>query len=242
MGFLALSCCRRLTPDNTDNAQQHGGGSVQSGYDVFISYSWADHDAVQPLAQALRNHGLRVFIDDSETDDFVGITTTITQHLAASRVLLAYYSRQYPTRRACQWELTTAYLAAQRTGDPSRRILILNPEPTLEHLHPGELRDALAGHPPADGDPIALSELAQAAVNRVQEVPTPLGEIAPLVPPRWLPTPRAGLATVRGTVTGNMAPPLGPAPRHHPADCGPNCSGDCPTSRPRWKEISKIFT
>jgi hypothetical protein len=84
-----------------------------------------------------------VFVDDPQIDDFARITTTITSSLAASRVMLAYYSAAYPTRRACQWELTAAYLAASRDGDPARRILVVNPEPTPDHLYPGELRDAL---------------------------------------------------------------------------------------------------
>jgi TIR domain/Tetratricopeptide repeat len=168
---------------------------VEAGYDVFVSYAWADREAVQPLAQALREHGLRVFVDDPEIDDFERITATITGSLAASRVLLAYYSAAYPTRRACQWELTAVYLAAQRAGDPSRRILVLNPEPTLDHLHPGELRDALAGRSPTEDDQAALAELAQAVAERVRELPGPLGEVAPLVPARWLPT--QGLGSTR---------------------------------------------
>jgi TIR domain len=168
---------------------------VEPGYDVFVSYPWADRQAIQPLAQALRDHGLRVFVDNPEIEDFTRITTTITDSLAASRVLLAYYSAAYPTRRACQWELTAVYLAAERAGDPSRRILVLNPEPTLDHLHPGELRDALASHPPTEGDQAALAELAQAVADRVRELPSPLGEVAPLVPARWLPT--QGLGSTR---------------------------------------------
>ena len=166
--------------------------AVAIGYDVFVSYPWEDRAAVLPLAQALRDHGLRVFVDDPETEDFTRITTTITKSLAASKVLLAYYSAAFPTRRACQWELTAAYLAAQRDGDPSHRILVLNPEPTLDHLHPGELRDALFRRLPADGDQAALAELARAVAQRVRELPGPLSEVAPLVPARWLPTQGLG--------------------------------------------------
>jgi tetratricopeptide (TPR) repeat protein len=168
---------------------------VEPTYDVFVSYPWADRDAVPSLAQALREQGLRVFVDDPEIEDFTRITTTITTSLAASRVLLAYYSKTYPSRRACQWELTAVYLAAQRVGDPSRRILVLNPEPGLEHLHPGELRDALAGRPPTQHNPAALAELAQTVADRVRELPGPLGAVAPLVPARWLPT--QGLGSTR---------------------------------------------
>jgi hypothetical protein len=168
---------------------------VEPGYDVFVSYTWADRDAVQPLAQALRDQGLRVFVDDPEIDDFARITATITNSLAASKVLLAYYSSAYPTRRACQWELTAAYLAAQRAGDPAERILVVNPEPDLDHLHPGELRDALFRRAPAVGDRAGLTELAKAVASHVQGLPGPLGEVAPLVPARWLPT--QGLGSTR---------------------------------------------
>jgi hypothetical protein len=65
---------------------------VEPNYDVFISYSWADRAAVEPLAQALRDQGLRMFVDDPEIEDFTRITATITDSLAASQVLLAYYS------------------------------------------------------------------------------------------------------------------------------------------------------
>jgi tetratricopeptide (TPR) repeat protein len=168
---------------------------VEPAYDVFISYPWADRDAIEPLAQALRDHGLQVFVDDPEIDDFERITLAVTGGLAASRVLLAWYSAAYPTRRACQWELTAAYLAAQRGGDPTDRILVLNPEPGLDHLHPGELRDALFRRPPAGNDQAALGELAHAVAGRVGELPGPLGEVAPLVPARWLPT--QGLGSTR---------------------------------------------
>jgi hypothetical protein len=164
-------------------------------YDVFVSCTWVDRKGVEPLAQALRDRGLRIFIDDPEIDDFARITTSIAQGLAQSKTLLAYYSATYPNRRACQWELTAAYLAAQREGDPAQRILVVNPEPTAEHLHPGELRDALFRRAPVLDDRTALAELAQAVANRVAKVRGPLGEVVPLASPRWLPT--QGLGSTR---------------------------------------------
>src|SRR5437870_13497300 len=32
-------------------------------YDVFLSYHWRDHSAVEQVARALCDHGLRVFLD-----------------------------------------------------------------------------------------------------------------------------------------------------------------------------------
>jgi tetratricopeptide (TPR) repeat protein len=166
--------------------------AVDATYDVFVSYAWADRHSVTRLAQALRDHGLRVFVDDPEVEDFARITTTITQGLAASRVLLAYYSQAYPTRRACQWELTAAYLAASRAGDPTERILVVNPEPAADHLYPGELRDALFRRAPDPNDQPAAAKLAEAVAEHVRGLPGPLGAVAPLAAPRWLPTPGLG--------------------------------------------------
>lgn len=43
-------------------------------------------------------------------------------------MILAYCSKTNPRRRACQWELTAAFLAAQVEGDPRRRVLVVSPE------------------------------------------------------------------------------------------------------------------
>jgi hypothetical protein len=171
---------------------------MDARYDVFVSHTWAPTDlaAVRPLVKALRDQGLRVFIDESEVDRFARITTTVTGSLAASKVLLAFYSAAYPNSQACQWELTAAYLAAQRAGDPAERILVVNPEPGFDHLQPGELRDALAAHAP--DDQAGLAELAGAVAARARQVTGPLGAVAPLVPPRWLPFQGLGSARFVG--------------------------------------------
>ena len=38
------------------------GGTVTK-HDVFFCYNWRDHDAVEPVARALREQGLTVFLD-----------------------------------------------------------------------------------------------------------------------------------------------------------------------------------
>src|SRR5690349_7183944 len=111
-------------------------------YDVFVSHAWVDGDRPRQIADALTAVGLKVWFDETEIKDFEGITRAIQQGLATAKVLLAFYSKAYPTRRACQWELTAAFLAAQREGDPRRRVLVVNPESRAEHIHPIELRDA----------------------------------------------------------------------------------------------------
>ncbi len=111
-------------------------------YDIFLSHAWADGERPQQLADALTQAGLRVWFDAAEINDFASITRAVTEGLAKSKALLAYYSKTYPLRRACQWELTAAFLAAQTEGDPRRRVLVINPERGADHIHPIELRDA----------------------------------------------------------------------------------------------------
>jgi len=119
------------------------GGAV---FDVFLSFTRATPgsiDQVESIRKALAGRGLKVFMDTG-IDEFAGITSSLLRALAGSTVLLAHYSRQYPTRYACQWELTAAFLAAQRLGHPCDRVLAINtegPERT-DHLMPIELADA----------------------------------------------------------------------------------------------------
>src|SRR4051794_6895968 len=101
---------------------------MRAQFDVFCSYAHADAAAVGRLVAALEAAGLEVYLDREEIPDFAGITGSIERGLARSKVLLAFYSEVYPTRRPCQWELTAGFLAAQREGDPRRRVLVVNPE------------------------------------------------------------------------------------------------------------------
>ncbi len=102
-------------------------------------------------------------------------------------MVLAYYSRDYPTRSACQHELTIAFLAGQREGDPRGRILVVNPEPTTDHVHPIELRDSR--HSPSPVSDADLRTLAAAVASHVARIDGPLGQITPPANVRWLPFP-----------------------------------------------------
>lgn len=172
-------------------------GPFQAEWDVFVSYSRSDAQKIDVLVPALQDLGLRVFVDDTAVDDFTSITATITEALSRSKILLALYSADYPQRRACQWELTYAYLAGQYEGDPRRRTLVINPEPSSDHVHPMELRDAR--HWPWPSMPKTVSRLAERVAAHVNAITTPMGELAhaPFVP--WLPAPaRTGSAHFTG--------------------------------------------
>src|ERR1017187_3517579 len=122
-------------------------------YDAFLSHAWADGERPKQIADAPTKARLRVWFDANEINDFASITHAVTEGLARSKALLAYYSKTYPLRRACQWELTSAFLAAQTEGDPRRRVLVVNPEDKPDHIHPIELRDAkFLNAPNSDGE------------------------------------------------------------------------------------------
>jgi tetratricopeptide (TPR) repeat protein len=152
-------------------------------FDVFLSHAWADGERPQQLANALTQAGLRVWFDAAEINDFASITRAVTEGMAKSKALVVYYSKTYPLRRACQWELTAAFLAAQAEGDPRHRVLVINSEEKADHIHPVELRDAkFRNAPKSDGE---MQQLVQAIVKQVGELSGPLADIHPLTAPNW---------------------------------------------------------
>ena len=163
-------------------------------FDLFLSYRRHDAERVRPLVEALRARGLRVWQDVAEIDTFDGIQRAIQTGLARSRALLVWYSATYNDSRACQWELTQAYLAAQAdpetAGNPRRRVLVVNPEASGGHIVLPALFDQL--HLKAtEHDTAALAE--RIAAHLAQQVPaTPLGHLRALTAPPMLPSPLIG--------------------------------------------------
>src|SRR5207245_4288919 len=128
--------------------------------------------------------GLKVWFDENEISDFASITNSIEKGLAQSKALLAYYSSNYPYRRACQWELTAAFIAGQLEGDPRRRVLVINPELRMEHIHPLELRDQkLPVLSPSNRK--KLAPLAAAVRDHIANLSGPLGNVHSLKRPQW---------------------------------------------------------
>ncbi len=165
--------------------------AARSEYDVFLSHAWADGDRPRQIKDALEAAGLRVWFDAEEINDFASITRAVTEGLAQSKALVAYYSKTYPLRRACQWELTAAFLAAEHEGDPRRRVLVISPEEHADHIHPIELRDAKFRSAPKDNG-AELQDLAQSIVRHVGELTGPLAGIHPLTAPNWYGTSPVG--------------------------------------------------
>ena len=114
-------------------------------YDIFFSYARADKEAVKPLLNAFATKSISVFHDETDITDGQSITRRITDGLSDAKMLVAWYSKTYPTRRACQWELTAAIIAAQCDASDIKaiehRILALNPELTATHIQPLHIQD-----------------------------------------------------------------------------------------------------
>jgi hypothetical protein len=153
---------------------------------------------VRELRDALVARGVRVWLDDGEIDTFASISNAIEHGLARSEALVAFYSATYPGRRPCQWELTAAFIAAQRAaGHPGERVLVVNPEDGVGHIEPVQLRDALFARAPAAGDAVALDALAQRIARDAARLDGVLGEWGS----RYA---RRGVGVVRSVGSGSL--------------------------------------
>ena len=154
-------------------------------FDVFVSYRRTDSQTVRLLVDSLKHRGLVVWFDETLIPDFGGITDSVRQGLAESKALVVFYSAGYPQSSPCQWELTSAFLASSRLGDPRRRVLVVNPETGPGHIEPVELRDALYLSFSAD-DHAGIEQIADAIAVHVERLHGELGAgiVSPAV---WLP-------------------------------------------------------
>ncbi len=151
-------------------------------FDVFVSYSHADTNQVLRLVGALRSVGLAVWHDQKEILAFNDIAERIRTGLARSKTLLAYYSASYSTRRACQWEMTAAYLAAasetsqtttvlERVG---RRVLVVNSLSSMDHIEPKTLRSNLLAMLPSNPTDDDFARIALDVHRHVANLDSPI--------------------------------------------------------------------
>ncbi|MBT8227536.1 MAG: TIR domain-containing protein [Dactylosporangium sp.] len=158
---------------------------------VFFSFAGPDRDAARRLLKALRRRGLRVWMDET-LPVARGITAGIEDQLNASKIMLILYSAAYPPRSACQFELTEAYLAGEREGDPLRRIVVINPEADEDHLQPVQLADAKFVRYPMPADDRAVTALAEVIAEKMASVDGPFGDFSFTERPIWYPDGSAG--------------------------------------------------
>ncbi|WP_176449773.1 tetratricopeptide repeat protein [Geodermatophilus saharensis] len=150
-----------------------------------MSWTRADTDRHGPLGHlvdALRDLGVPVWVDDAGIGPFDSVPDRVREGLAASRVVLAWYSHAYPTRRACREELTLALLAAERAGQGAGRVLVVNPESGMGHVLEGRLLERRFAGPDDLAD---LPGLAARIADRVPAHPVPFGALPAPGRPRW---------------------------------------------------------
>ncbi|EWY38668.1 hypothetical protein N825_12715 [Skermanella stibiiresistens SB22] len=167
--------------------------TMGESYDIFFSLAHADRATAAPVVEALRDRGLKVFHYETEIADARSITERVVTGLGHSRILVAWYSKTYPTRRACQWELTSAIIAAQRDVPDGRaverRVVVLNPETGVGHLQPAEI----IGNKFIDASAGRAVELAHRVAAGLDGLVGEFGEIQVLGGPLWHGgNPRAG--------------------------------------------------
>jgi hypothetical protein len=150
---------------------------------VFLSHAWVDQSPartvenprrglVHLLRDALRQKGVECFYDDADIQDLDDIDERIERGLNDSTLMVGWYSDAYPTRRACQWELMSAL-----TTD-ARRVIVVNPEPSLDHILPTSLRAHLIPAPPDEDDIEGWSALARLIVSRARAMDGVFGQLA----------------------------------------------------------------
>jgi hypothetical protein len=162
-------------------------GSVD--WDIFFSYRTARYHEVAHLLDALEKAGLRVWVDRTGIPKFEDIQTRVHDGLARCRLLVAYYTHDYPASRACQWELTAAYLAGEREGNATRRVAVIRSGPSdgVDHLQPVALRSGNFVDLPGPDNSAGLGMIVQALKEKCLALTTPIGDPAPAVAAPWHP-------------------------------------------------------
>jgi len=119
-----------------------------------------------------------VWIDDGQLGPFDPIPDGVRDGLSQAKVLLAWYSHAYPTRRACREELTLALLAAENLGQGDRRVLVVNSESGLDHVLKAQLLDRRFAT--ADQPPTARPDPTDAGAARCRAQPNRAVSVAPV--------------------------------------------------------------
>lgn len=147
---------------------------------IFISYRRKDASWLQPLLDALDAEEVKYWLDTRDVEPFTDFSDAVVAALADANAILAWYSRDYPESRACQWEFTAAFLAAQQETDPFRRVMVINPESSDGHLLlPQEIRGQNIRTAPSPEDNEGFKSLAHDIKTHLEKISSPFGQIRP---------------------------------------------------------------
>ena len=158
---------------------------------LFISYSRRNKEQVYPLADALAQAGIDIWIDREEIDPLDDFPASIRDGLARSHALLAWYSPEYAQSNYCQKELTAAWICTQRlTRDTLSRILIVNPEEGVAHIALGDVgrQNYLA----APKDAASPEKFIQAIRDKLTGLSGDFAALREFKRPDWHPASQSG--------------------------------------------------
>jgi NB-ARC domain. len=119
---------------------------------LFISYRRTRTAQVEPMVRALEAAGIACFFDQDAIDPLADFPERICKGIGASHGLLAWWSADYTASDHCMAEFRLAWQHARRqSSDVGRRVWVLNPEASADHIAAGELASQNFLTPPADG-------------------------------------------------------------------------------------------
>ena len=113
-----------------------------------------------------------MFYDEDDVEDFDEIEHRIRTGLGESTLFVCWYSDAYLSRRACNWELTTAVTA------DAGRVLVVNPEAGLVHIRPASLCAQRVASVPAIDDEPGWDALVERVVDRLASTTGSFGSLA----------------------------------------------------------------
>ncbi len=117
---------------------------------LFISYRRTRIDAVRQVVDALQAAGIDCFFDVEDIDELVDFPERIRQGIDASHAILVWWSDDYARSDHCLAEFRRAWQHARRhSSDVGRRVWVLNPETSGDHVIGGELNSKNFLSPPA---------------------------------------------------------------------------------------------
>jgi hypothetical protein len=168
-----------------------------SGTDLFISYHWADAEAVRAFAVALQAHGISASFDPLR-DDQEEIRRRVTFAITHSKAFVAWHSPHYRQQRALQLEFMSAFAAAARHGEERQRIIVMNFATQVQPFLPPST-GARCRVEPADSATETLNAIAARLAAHVATLHGHLGGNSN-PSPQWLPYEVCGFERFIGRV------------------------------------------
>lgn len=117
---------------------------------IFVSYRRSELASVEQACALLEEAGIKVWLDRRQIDALDDFPDEIRRGLADAHAVLVWWSRGYAESAFCMQEYRAAWQnARRRTSRIDKRIWIVNPESSADHVLAGELNSVHFLRPPA---------------------------------------------------------------------------------------------